>query len=215
MANLLRVSIQGSMPGGEKWSVNPCFGLLAPGVVIDADTAQAIAVAVGGVTYPATLTGFNVAGVSLDGYRVEARNWDGTLESVGEFAFGVVGPGSGSSNVLPYQNSMVVSLKTARAGASGKGRLYWPVTSAALTASTLRASSSTVGTFLNAFKTYLGGIEDAVQSIPATAAARLIVWSRTQAAGYYVEQLEAGDIMDVQRRRRDSLVENYTSTTFP
>jgi hypothetical protein len=43
----------------------------------------------------------------------------------------------------------------------------------------------------------------------------LAVWSRTAASITTVNQIQMGDIVDVQRRRRDQLVETYQSLAFP
>lgn len=212
MANLIRVSILGSTAGGELWSVNPVFGITAPGAPVSYADCLAIATAVDGVTVPTNLQNKLNSAQSVTGCRVEARLWDGTLENLADHvrSSAVVGSGAGSH---PQQISMVASLRTAFAGPSGRGRLYWPATAVPLTGGTLRIGSSDVTGFLTAMQTYLSGIQTAVQATVSTAG--LIVWSRATGTGHYVNKLMAGDIADVQRRRRDKLKENYSSVTFP
>jgi hypothetical protein len=41
------------------------------------------------------------------------------------------------------------------------------------------------------------------------------VWSRTNQGFANVTSLQVGDIVDIQRRRRDDLVESYQATSFP
>jgi hypothetical protein len=41
------------------------------------------------------------------------------------------------------------------------------------------------------------------------------VWSRTNASTAPVTSINMGDVCDVQRRRRDALLENYQALAFP
>jgi hypothetical protein len=43
----------------------------------------------------------------------------------------------------------------------------------------------------------------------------LAVWSRKNSNAANVTRLEAGDVLDVQRRRRDSLLEVYSASVWP
>jgi len=43
----------------------------------------------------------------------------------------------------------------------------------------------------------------------------LAVWSRTLATTLGVTRIQMGDVLDTQRRRRDSQVENYQELAFP
>jgi hypothetical protein len=62
-------------------------------------------------------------------------------------------------------------------------------------------------------KAYLALVETAIKTVASGAV--LVVWSRTDGGTTLVTTLQAGDIMDVQRRRRDSVVESYTTKTWP
>lgn len=214
MADLLRLSVGGAMPNGEKWTVNPVFGFPAPGLPIDFDTALAVAVNVAGVPVPSGMSSMNVAAVTVNNVRVEARDWDGTLENVAESIKSPAAAGSGGA-AHSFQSSAVFSLRTANGTARGKGRLYWPATGATLSTSTLRLSDTDRDNYLAAFKTYLSGIEDNIQAVAGLSSARLVVWSRANQAGYYVNKIMLGNILDTQRRRRDALVEGYSQVAFP
>jgi len=67
---------------------------------------------------------------------------------------------------------------------------------------------------VSGMKTYLTSLTAAIAPSLVNAPV-LSVWSRTQAGTHPVTSLQAGDVLDVQRRRRDSLIETYTSLSFP
>jgi hypothetical protein len=137
---------------------------------------------------------------------------DGTLETQAEAPKAVPANGT-TANAHPFQTSWVVSLRTAYPGASGRGRLYWPATGVTLTAATMRPATSQVTTFLTGVKTYLSTIQ---ANIDATLdGVALGVWSRKLQNVHVVNQLQAGDVLDVQRRRRDVLVEQVSSLGYP
>lgn len=212
MADVLRVSILGATQGGEVWSINPTFAVEPPGQILDYTDVLAIATAVDAITVPTNLTNKLNSAQSITGCRVEARTFAGVLEATAEHTRTPVVTGGGAG-AHPQQVSMVCSLRTGFPGASGRGRLYWPATAMPLTGGTLRVSSSDVTAMLTAFQTYLSAITTAVQA--TVALSTLHVWSRKNGAMYQVNRLLVGDILDIQRRRRDTLSENYQSITYP
>lgn len=213
MADLLRVSLLGSLPGGEKWSINPVFAFTT-GIAVSTDDAAAVATAINSVPVPGTLTAINPASVAITGTRVEARSFAGVLESVAEVARTTPSVGT-SANAHPYQTSIVCSLRTSNSTARGKGRLYYPAIGINLSSTTLRIPAVDVGNFLTGMKTYLSGMQTAVRSVGGFTTAGLSVWSRSNSARSLVLSIRAGDIADVQRRRRDSVVESYQAAAFP
>lgn len=215
MADLLRVSIMGDMPGGEKWSVNPVFGFTVP-IAVSSDDAAAVATAINGVTLGGTIQGLNPGSVRLTGTRVEARNLAGELENVAEVARGTPLAFTGA-NQHPLQTSLVISLRTTDSTARGKGRMYWPATGVALASATHRFTPTTTSGVVTEFVTYLQNIRTAIRGVGGFTSASLVVWSRTTPKKSVVIQLRVGDVPDVQRRRRDKLVESYSTapvTTF-
>lgn len=214
MADLLRVTIKGSMPSGEEWSINPVWSIGGDfGAPVSSTQANTIAVAIAGVTVPAALLASVASSCNVSGARVEARDVDGSLESIGEAVKGTPTPGGSTASPKTFQSSVVISLRTAHAGASGRGRLYWPGTGATTTNATLRLASTTVDTYLAGAKTYLSGIQAAIDVTLDGVA--LAVWSRKNADLYVVNQLQMGDVLDTQRRRRDAAVETYSTVVFP
>jgi hypothetical protein len=45
--------------------------------------------------------------------------------------------------------------------------------------------------------------------------ANLTVWSRQYAQFRDISSLQVGNVLDTQRRRRDTLIEAYSSTSYP
>jgi len=212
MADLLRVSLQGALPGGEEWSVNPCFTLADTGTSVTFDQLNTIVTAINSISIPTGLRLMQSTSTTHTGCRVEARKLTGELEALAEGNRGAAIAGTGTS-AHSYQTSLVLSLRTAQAGATGRGRMYWPATGLIVTAASLRPSFADVTSFLSASKTYLAAISAAIA--PTLGAAPLIVWSRSTGGRYLVNRMLMGDVLDVQRRRRDATVETYQSLVYP
>jgi hypothetical protein len=104
---------------------------------------------------------------------------------------------------------VVFSLRTATAGGSGRGRLYWPATGIALSTTTMRVPAATVTAVLAAVESYLTSIKTAIDA--TLDGISLAVWSRTLESTANVTTIQMGDVVDTQRRRRDTLVETYQS----
>lgn len=214
MADLLRVSILGLLPGSEEWSVNPVWSLGGDvgGVDVTQGQLNTIATAINGITVPTGVRNMFNAQTSIVGVRLEARTYAGLLQTQADAGrTPVTGQGAAPH---PFQVSACLSLRTSHPGPSGRGRLFFPATGAAISGTTLRIDPTTNSGFVNGAKTYLGLIDTAIKSVFPTGTA-LVVWSRKNLAVYSVNLLEAGDIFDVQRRRRDSLIEAKNSVVYP
>jgi hypothetical protein len=202
----MRVSIKGQLPGGEVWSINPCFAV--PGVSEEdpgAANLLAAATAVAGIT-PGTalLTALSTVG-NITQARIELRTFVGPLVMAGEFTRAT--PLVGTSNpTKPFQTSIVASLRTPFAGASNRGRLYWPYLGGALTTSGLRLDSPSNLTAATGMWTYLKAMEAAIRTATGIQVVLAVV-SKKLAKAEEVMYVEVGDVADVQRRRRDKLVE--------
>lgn len=202
----------GALPNGEVWSVNPVWQIADSGVDNTYAEVNAIATACAAITVPVPLRLMYNSNTSITGFRVETRKYNGTLELLAEAAVPSVVFGSGTQN-HPFQTSMVTSLRSEYPGARGRGRLYWPATGMAISSSTLRPTTADVTTALGGVKTYLSAIQTAINAqIPVI---NLVVWSRVGGIAHQVTRLLQGDILDTQRRRRDSLAETYQTVTYP
>lgn len=194
------------------WSVNPTFFLQDEPASISQAEAQAIATAVTAIAIPTQLRNIVNTATTFTGTRVEARDRNGLLEALGESVRAVPTAGAGNTP-HPYQTSIVSSLRSGFPGGQGRGRLYWPATSFTVSSTTLRGDAATVTATLSAIKTYLGQIQAAVAV--SAGPCDLAVWSRAGTAFHKVISIRMGDVLDVQRRRRDTLSEAYSELTYP
>lgn len=212
MASVVRTSILGTLPGGEVWSVNPCFFLLDEPADVSSSEALTIANAIRAIAVPTGLRAVMNTATAVTGVRVEARDRNGILEAQAEATLAIPTAGNGGSN-HPYQTSTVTSLRTGFPGGQGRGRLYWPATGANIVSTTLRMEGTQLTSLLSAVKTYLTAIETAVAA--SAGPCDLAVWSRTGSAFHAVTTIRQGDILDTQRRRRDALAESYQELSIP
>lgn len=213
----IRLRIEGTIPGGEIWSVNPVFALPASSVQdLDYAGAQTRALAASNVVVPTVLTDVmgGTANTKITSFTVEARTSAGVLQ-VSANALKTIN-GTGSTNAHPAQTAVVCSLRSNSPGGRGRGRLYWPAIGKTLDAATLRWPSASQAALATAFDTYLGALQDAlnIDEIPDFTEFKLSVWSRTSDSFANIVRLQVGDVPDTQRRRRDALAENYTTTNY-
>lgn len=213
MARLLRISIGGHMAGGDVWSVNPVFSVGGDfGAPVSPSQAQTIATAIVAAAVPTTLTQMWAPGTTMDTYRVEARSITGVLETQAEAV--ELTPINGTGTVAhPQQTAMVSSLRSTHPGATGRGRLYWPATGVPISTVDYRVSAANVNTYLSGVKTYLTTLQTIVDTTFDGVA--LVVWSRKLETLFTITRVEMGNVLDTQRRRRDTLIETYTSLAYP
>lgn len=211
MADLLRTSLMGTMPSGEAWSVNPCWALGDFGAPVTPAQVTAVVAAINALTVPTAMRSMWNATTSLTGCRVEARTVIGTLEAIAEGVRAAPVTGTGGAT-HPFQTSWVTSIRTDQVGGSGRGRMYWPGTGQLIDGDTLRPTGANVTATLDAVTLYLQSVMDAIRlTFDLTG---LAVWSRTNNALYPARRLEMGDVLDTQRRRRDTLTETYQTVTW-
>lgn len=111
-------------------------------------------------------------------------------------------PGVAVESMLPFQCAPAVSFRTAFATRWGRGRLYLPPPSAGVL-SAGRLSTSAQATILSAMETLFAGLQgDGLTPV---------IWSRTRLETTPIVSIDVGDVIDTQRRRRGSLVEERTS----
>lgn len=211
---ILRVSIQGAMPNGEVWSVNPCWEMDgSAGVSLSAAQAQTIATAIAAITVPTPMLNTMATGTTVTGCRIEGRQLSGGLEVQAEAVKATAQNGTGV-NTHPHGTAIVISLRTPGVGASSRGRMYWPATGQALQSTDYRLAPATVSSLISAVKTYLVGVEAAINTTSGPNA-NLTVWSRLTSNFHNVNALQVGNVLDSQRRRRDALNEAYTALVYP
>lgn len=211
----VRVSILGDAPGGEVWSINPVFDPTGefPGGV-DQASLDAACNLIANRLVPSALQNKMSNALRVTGARVEVRE-DSNDALIGIAIDVRTTPLVGSGTPLrPAQNAMVFSLRTNTPGGSGRGRIYWPALGDAI-GSDLRYSSAIVTAALADMRTYLNGIRSDLATSFPTIGFDLAVRSRTTHTTPHVVRLQAGNVLDTQRRRRDAMVEDYQALAFP
>lgn len=216
--SFIRVMLKGTLPGGEAWSVNPCYGETLNVATWNQTNGDNAAEAIGALEIPQPLRSLKSQAALPSTVRVERRSDDNELIGAAERAWApptspVVTPR------MSYQTSAVISLRSGTPGRSGRGRLYWPAIGAQLDTASLRLSVPTASDAASAARSYLLAIQNALTAnldpAPSTGVFHALnVYSPTHGTRVQVNRLEVGDILDVQRRRRDRTVENYASVTY-
>lgn len=216
MANYMRVQLRGGLPGGEVWSVNPTYApIQSTWEGISADTMTDVATAIMTATMPTSWRQLLSSQSNWSAVRVELRDeLTGDLVNVGEA--GAQPPKAGQGNPSkPFQTSCVVSIRTPNAGGRNRGRLYIPAIGATIALTTLRMTEPSIEevseeswNFLNEIAALITGALDIEGSNAA-----LCVYSSVNRTWNIASYVEAGDVLDVQRRRRDKLME--TRNRYP
>lgn len=209
------VRINGNMPSGEVWSITPKFGATGFPLIFEYADLLAWATNIGGLNEGAVLPdGIRAsmsAYVSVTEIVTEYRDASGELAQSARFTLPTPAVGSGSVNKT-FQTAIVSSLLTGRPGRSYRGRIYWPAQSAAISTTTGRLSAE----FTDAYAASVAAFLSAVQSAgPEGSSPELSVVSQTISEVTPVTQIQVGDVLDTQRRRRDSLLELRSTIDFP
>lgn len=211
MSELLKVSIVGTLPNSEVWSINPVFHLVSEPTVTW-DDLNTVATGINGLTIGTNMRAFMSTETRVTGCKLEAREADGSLQVqlAQERSSPVVGTGT---TAHPNQTSAVVSLRTTTPGGRYRGRLYWPATGISILASTGRFNTGFPGTLATEMKTFLSGASTVIETTLGTNV--LCVWSRVSLGKQAVNRLLVGDVPDTQRRRRDKAIETYATVSYP
>jgi hypothetical protein len=122
--------------------------------------------------------------------------------------------GNTGTNTLPPQCSLVATLLSDRPrGRASKGRMYLPGISAGIQSASGKLFATDVDSIATNLKTFFDALTGAID-IPdqlILAAKGVGVTPALTAQNDYVETIRVGDVVDTQRRRRNGLVETYTS----
>lgn len=209
------VRINGTMPGGEVWSVNPRFWSPTSGSVIDyaelQEWADDVAAVISGWTSANALLTSLSSALTITSVRVEALSSTGTLIQAAESVLATPKAGQGSPS-KPYQTAVVTSLLTGRPGRSYRGRLYWPAQALSMSTSDLRITGPAAQGIADAMGAFL---TDVAELTPGGVGVRPVVVSQTLDVATPVTSVSVGNIFDVQRRRRDSLDEARFTRVIP
>lgn len=218
----IKVIILGGMGSTEVWSCSTSWRNfeLFPATMTQTmieSLATRIKTNVSGVGIGTALRSLISNQGEIRGFRVEQHGEDEKLTNVAESFYAGPSVGTGSPSKTP-QDAVVISLRTSTPGARGRGRVYWPAAGAGLSTDFRLAAPTPAQIALQAAQMFdlIGNqinAEWAANSFAVTT--ELAVRSVTDHQSRKVERLQVGDILDTQRRRRDSMVENYVQQGYP
>lgn len=197
----------GKLPGAEQWSCGLRFSPVATGPWPPEDAAGLIAAAATAVqTYHTSANTQIHSTCKLSFVKLNAIDADGTysLDTTNQVVLADIA-GAGASAQPPNQIALAITAETGFSrGPAHRGRFYLPMPAIAVAAdgmvaaATITAIKGTSTTFLTALNAISTKYKVAVHSRKAGAPAQRLVTS-----------FSVGRVLDTQRRRRRSLVENY------
>lgn len=115
--------------------------------------------------------------------------------------------GASAADALPAEVALVLSLRSALANRTGRGRFYLPQPST----DALEGDGTLLAAAQNAIvdaAAYAWGLANAAGENP-------VIYSRTARATREVTSFNIGDVFDVQRRRQNSLTQSRVSEPMP
>lgn len=210
-----RTIISGTLPLGEVWSTGFCVGAFGAPIPTDTVSLQLAAEAIRQnidnlVSTNLVLTYLSTA-VTFNNVRCTAHDSD--TEAVINYA-DAPWPTPKTGFSIPtkgHSTALVVSLKTAQVGARGRGRMFWPTLALPLDSTCVLPPTARTN-FITSFRDLM--LQWTTSWGLAAADSQIIVRSTTGHVQNAVVSVAVGSVPDVQRRRRDNLVESYTTVGY-
>jgi hypothetical protein len=115
--------------------------------------------------------------------------------------------GTSASPALPAEVALVVSLRTPLANRTGRGRFYLPQPATNVLTATGLLSTAAQDTVMNALS-FAWTASNAAGENP-------VVYSRTARATRTITSFNVGNVLDIQTRRQNSLVESRDTAAMP
>lgn len=214
----IRVSLRGRLGSQEVWSCNPAYNETTNVVGWEQVDGQNAANAIGALAVPGALR--DIASASGPGISVRVERRSDSHELIGAAEAPWTGWGTSTRPAdKPAQSSVVLSLRSNVPGGRARGRLYWPGLSVSIDQTTMRLQASTTQALANAASAYLDSIETKLKEqlapSPSLLDYHLCVVSKTGGFRTDVNKIMVGDVLDVQRRRRDRMPEAYSTVAYP
>lgn len=129
----------------------------------------------------------------------------GQQQALRETIVNTVGTAAGAA--LPAEVALVVSLRSALANRTGRGRFYLPQPAA--------ASLDTDGSLLAAAQAAIVAALSFAWTASNAAGENPVVYSRTAKATREITTFNVGDLFDIQKRRQNSLTQQRSSANMP
>jgi hypothetical protein len=206
--DLVKYVIGGSVPG-DTWSIG--FWQQLTGLTSNPTQAQMDAAAL------FRLNGFDSVAWSAAGVTVKGVAHSGTFLSFCKAALyrngvltqngsGTKTPVAGTGGGLhPNYVALVVTLRTASAGRSHRGRVYLPATGVPISASTGRINTN-AQPYADGIAAFLTGLGPDDVGFPGDPASHAVVVSRTTAVASNITSVSIDDKPDTQRGRENKLL---------
>jgi hypothetical protein len=153
-----------------------------------------------------TLNNFST-GVLFDLCTVREIGVDGVTVGQAEASPGSPVAGVGTPT-KPNQVAVVITLISTLAGRRGRGRIFLPILAGTMGA-TGRMGSTQRDSLADTADTLVTGVGQAMGA--RVQADAVSVQSQVVPSSAIVTSIRVGDVFDTQRRRRDNLIESYTS----
>lgn len=218
-SGLRRATINASLLGGESMSHTVYYRNESAGVAGYAlqDHANQIQVAwtaalntvYGGGTLAGNLVDTTVY---RDVLLYDIDEVTGLTKDLAASSFGVTAKGTRAA-ALPTECALVATLDTGAPGRTRRGRIYLGGFAAdILIPSTARLPGAATTTIAQAVAAFMVSSRDQSQDIDAY---RAVVYSRTTSSTRPITRVSVGDVIDVQRRRGNRLLESRSTANLP
>ena len=209
-----RVILDGTLGTGEVWSTGITY--VGPGGEVEESQiglqAWADAIAAGlevAMTGTRTLA---VLGIGNDISQVTVQQYAAVGGIAKQAVAAIIDLSGGATANHPLPTSIVYSLRTALPGASFRGRNYWPAVAGVVSQSGFFTTPDTNTAHATGWANILEFLGES-STLVTTPVPH--VYSPTLNVVTPVTVVQAGDVPDTQRRRRDALIETYASVPYP
>lgn len=151
-----------------------------------------------------TFTGVRLDWYTSGGFHQASLDAVPTLGSI---------PGSASGN-HPPQTCVVASLRSASPGPKYRGRMYLPLLSGTVSTSNGTFPSADASSIAGAVKAYLAAVAG-LTSWGASGWKPVVVSQTPTGTLAALTAVKVGNVFDTQRRRRNKVIETYSTVTYP
>jgi hypothetical protein len=208
-------TFEGGLPGGELWTVT-LRTVAATGTDDDCADAANQAATMFRAAFNASggIGSINPPNVTFLKATCRAVSAAGVTTAQGEHLVTVPTAGAQSAQTSPNQTALVATLQTARPGRTGRGRIYLPLLTPIFGPDNDRLATGVAQGVANTISTLIAGLNTALSTTPPAdwGPFPIAVQSTVNmAAPPPVISVRVGDVLDTQRRRRNKVVESYSS----
>lgn len=202
--------VSGTNPGGEIWTNTLRFTDGTSGAFTGLDLVAAVQQVKDRWAAMLNTTGFFAdcqRVTSVSGYVYDAGG------NLVEQAITTSAPVAGTAlATLPHSSAIVASLLTGIPGRSYRGRLYLPLAGAQISTVDMLLPSTSRQTIADEVAEALDELRSAGYDVGADGLDPVVV-STTLTLSTPITQVRVGSVPDVQRRRRNALIETYSTAT--